>query len=108
MCRAQDVQPAIEVDAAIGAKGLHHGLLAGFGMVDMVDDHIAVGQHGVDVAAAALVVGAEVALVIAPHRAEVLPVVFRMDEDGVILCSVVVEHGFQYLILDTQTTAAVT
>ena len=35
-------------------------------MVDMVDDHIAVGQHGVDVAAAALVVGAEVALVIAP------------------------------------------
>ena len=100
LCRAQDVQPAIEVDAAIGAEGLHHGLLAGFGMVDMVDDHIAVGQHGVDVAAAALVVGAEVALVIAPHRAEALPVVFRMDEDGVILGGVVVEHRFQHLILD--------
>ena len=100
LCRAQDVQPAIEVDAAIGAEGLHHGLLAGFGMVDMVDDHIAVGQHGVDVAAAALVVGAEVALVIAPHRAEALPVVFRMDEDGVILGGVVVQHRFQHLILD--------
>lgn len=69
-------------------------------MVDMVDDHIAVGQHGVDVAAAALVVGAEVALVIAPHRAEALPVVFRMDEDGIILCGVVVQHRFQHLILD--------
>ena len=69
-------------------------------MVDMVDDHIAVGQHGVDVAAAALVVGAEVALIVAPHRAEALPVVFRMDEDRVILCGVVVEHRFQHLILD--------
>ena len=98
--RAEDVQTAIEVDAAIGAEGLHHGLLAGFGVVDMVDDDVTVGQHPVDVAVAALVVGAEVALVVRAHGAQALPVVLGVDKDGVVLSGVIVQHRLQHLIGD--------
>ena len=42
---AEHIQAAIGVDGAVGAEGFHHGLLAGFGVVDMVDDHIAGCKH---------------------------------------------------------------
>ena len=96
---AEDVQPPVQIHIAAGAEGLHHGLLARLGVVDMVDDHIAVRQHGVDIAAAALVVGAEVPLVVRAHRAQALPVVLRVDEDGVILGGMEVQHRFQHLVL---------
>ena len=97
--RAEDVQTAVEVHIAAGAEGLHHRLLAGLGVIHMVDDHVAVGQHGVDVAAAAFIVGAEIALVVRAHGAQALPVVLRMDEDGVVLGGVEIQHRLQHLIL---------
>ena len=96
--RAEDIQAAIQVDVAAGAEGLHHGLLAGFGVVNVVDDDVALAQHGVDIAGTALVVGAEVALVVGTDRAKALPVILGVNEDGVVLGGVVVEDGFQYLI----------
>ena len=53
-------------------------------MVDTVDDNIALCQHGIDVAVAARIVGTEVALVIGTHGAQALPVVLRVDKDGVV------------------------
>ena len=41
--RAEHIQPPISINGAIGAEGLHHSLLAGLGVVHMVDDHIAPG-----------------------------------------------------------------
>ena len=97
---AEHIQAAIGVDGAVGAEGFHHGLLAGFGVVNMVDHHIAPRQHCVDVSGAAFVVGAKVPLVIGSHRAQAFPVVLRMDENRVILGDMVVQHGFQHFILD--------
>ena len=99
LCRAEHVQASVGVNGAVGAEGLHHGLLAGFGVVHMVDDDIAGSQHGINVAGAALVMGAEVALVVGPHRTQADPVVLRVDKYRVILGGVVVQHGFQYLVL---------
>ena len=61
---AEHVQPPISVNGTIGAEGFHHGLLAGLGVVNMVDHHIAPRQHCVDVSGAALIVGTQVALVV--------------------------------------------
>ena len=97
--RAEDVQPPVQVHITAGAERFHHRLLARLGVVNVVDDHITVGQHGVDVARTALVMSAEVALVVRTHWAQALPVVLRMDEDGVILCGVEIQHRFQNLIL---------
>ncbi len=95
----EHIQAAVCINGAIGAEGLHHGLLTGFGVVNMVDDDIAVVQHRVDVAVAALIVGAEIALVVGSHGAEALPVLFRMDEDWVILGGVIIQYRFQHFIL---------
>ena len=95
---AEHIQPPIGINGAVGAEGLHHGLLAGFGVVHMVDDHIAGCKHCVDIAVSAFVMGAEVAFVVGSHRAQTGPVVLRMHQNGVVLGSVIVQHCFQNLI----------
>ena len=65
----------------------------------MVNDHIAPGQHGVDIAVAACIMGAEVALVVGAHEGKAFPVILRVHKDGVILCGVEIQHGFQHLVV---------
>ena len=95
---AEHVQPPISVNGTIGAEGFHHGLLAGLGVVNMVDHHIAPRQHCVDVSGAALIVGTQVALVVGPYRAQSLPVVLRVHQNRVVLGGVEVQHRLQYLV----------
>ena len=98
--RAEHVQTAVGVDAAIGSEGLHHGLLAGAGMVNAVDHDVARAEHLVDVAAAALVVRAQIALIIRAHRRKALPVVLGVYEDGVVLGFGEVEKRLEHLVFD--------
>ena len=65
----------------------------------MVDDHIAPGQHSVDITVAAFIMSAEVALIVGTHGGKALPVVLRMHKDRIILCCVEIQHGFQHLII---------
>ena len=97
--RAEHIQPPISINGAIGAEGLHHSLLAGLGVVHMVNDHIAPGQHSVDIAVAAFIMSAEVALVVGAHGGKAFPVILRMHKDRIILCGVEIQHGFQHLII---------
>ena len=96
--RAEHIQPPIGINGAVGAEGLHHGLLAGFCVVNMVNDHIAGRQYSIDIAGTALIVGAEVALVVRTHRAQTDPVIFWMHQNGVILGGVIIQHCFQDFI----------
>ena len=96
--RAEHIQASIGVNRAIGAEGLHHCLLAGFGMVYMIDHDITACQNSFDIAGAALIMGAEVALVVCPHRTQAFPVLLRVDKHRVILGGVVVQNRFQHLI----------
>ena len=97
--RAEHIQPSVSINGAIGAEGFHHGLLAGLGVVHMVDDHITPGQHSVDIAAAAFIMSAEVALVVGTHGGKAFPVILRVHKDRIILCGVEIQHGFQHLII---------
>ena len=96
---AEHIQPPIGINGAVGTEGLHHGLLAGLGVVHMVNDYIAGRQYSIDIAGTTLIVGAEVAFVVGSHRAQTGPVVLRMHQNGVVLGSVIVQHCFQNLIL---------
>ena len=93
-----DVQAAVVVDLGIGAEGLHHGLLAGLGVVDVVDDLVAACQHRVHVAVAAGVARAQVAPVVRPDRTERAPVVLRVHQNLVVLGCMDVEHRLEHLI----------
>ena len=97
--RAEHIQPPISINGTIGAEGLHHGLLTGLGVVHMVDDHIAPGQHSVDITVAAFIMCAEVALVVGAHGSKAFPVILRVHKDRIILCGVEIQHGFQHLII---------
>ena len=66
----------------------------------VVDDDIAPRQHRLNIARPALIVGAQVALVVGPDRCQRLPVFLRVDKDGVVQCRVVVQHSGQDLIPD--------
>ena len=61
---AEHIQPPIGINGAVGAEGFHHGLLAGLGVVNVVNDYIAGCKHCIDIAGTALIVGAEVAFVV--------------------------------------------
>ena len=97
--RAEHIQPAVSINGAIGTEGLHHGLLAGLGVVHMVDDHITPGQHSVDITVAAFIMSAEVALIVGTHGGKAFPVVLRVHKDGVILCGVEIQNSFQHLVV---------
>ena len=51
---AEHIQPPIGINGAVGAEGLHHGLLAGLGVVNVVNDYIAGRKHCVDVTGSCL------------------------------------------------------
>ena len=68
-------------------------------MVHAVDNDIAVREDRIDIAVAALVVRAQVALVIRADRRKALPVVLRMHEHRIVLCGVEIEHRLEHLVL---------
>ena len=56
-------------------------------------------QHVLNVAVGALLVADEVALHVRPLLVELLPVVLRVDDDGVIQRGVEIQHRLQHLVL---------
>ena len=94
-----DVQAAVVVDLSVSAESLHHGLLAGLGVVDAIHDLVAAGQHRVHVPVAADVARAQVAPVVRPDRTERAPVLLRMHENCVILGRAEVKQRLKHLIL---------
>ena len=40
------MQPPVGVQLGVGAEGLHHGLVAGLGVISMLHHQVAIGQHG--------------------------------------------------------------
>ena len=93
------MEAAVGIQFRIGAEGLHHGLLAGAGAVGSGKSDIAVRHDGVHIAAAAFLMGAEVAFVVRSHRAGSLPILLRVDENGGIHGGVNVQHRLKHLIL---------
>ena len=88
-----DRQAAVGVHLAPGAEGLHHRLLAGLGVVGLLDDPAGPGERLFDVPLPAAAGGGEVAAVVRPDRAEAVPALLRMDEGGVVHRRVEVEDG---------------
>ena len=83
--RADDRQASEHILIRIGPEGFHHGLLHLLGVVRPVDDDVRRSQRPFDVAPVFFGLGHEVALVVAADVDDGIPVLFRMDDDGVIL-----------------------
>ena len=94
------MQPAVAVHLGVGAEGLHHRLAEGAGVVGAVQHDVAVGQHGLHVAVAVHLAGHQVAAVVAAHRAGRVPVLLRVDQDGVVLGGAEIQHRLQHLVFD--------
>ena len=92
------MEPAIGVHLRIGAEGLHHGLLAGFGVIGPLYHDITLGEHLVHIPVLAALAGAQVAAVVRPHRAQGPPVLLRVDQDHVVLGGVVVQYRLEDLV----------
>ena len=97
---AEHVQASIGVDRAVSAEGLHHSLLAGLGVIDMVDHNIALPQYFLDISLSRFVMGAQISLIVRPDRNKTLPVVLRMHQDPVVLRLPEIKERFQDLVLD--------
>ena len=95
-----DVEPPVAVQLGVGAEGLHHGLVESLGVVGAVQHDVAAGQDGVHVAVPAGAAGHQVAAVVAPHRAGGIPVLLRVDQDGVVLGGVHIQHRLQHPVSD--------
>ena len=93
------MEPPVGVHLGVGAEGLHHGLVAGGGVVDVVDDIVAVGQHLVHVPVRAHLAGAQVALVVGSHRAERAPVVLGVHQNRAVQGLMGIQHRLQHLVL---------
>ena len=92
------VEAAVGIHLRVGAEGLHHGLVAGLGVVHPVHHTGAAGQDLVHIAVGAGLAGAQVAVVVRPHRAQGAPAVLGVDEDGTVQGLVGVQDGLQHLI----------
>ena len=93
------MQPPVGVQLGVGAEGLHHGLVAGLGVIGVLHHHIAVRQHLLHVAVGIRAGGAEVAAVVRPHGAEGLPALLRVHQHRAVQRFVNVQHRGQHLIL---------
>ena len=93
------MEPPVGVHLGIGAEGLHHGLVAGGGVVDVVNDVVTVGQNTVHVSVRAHLTGAQVALVVRANRAQRAPVVLGVHQNGAVQGLVGVQYRLQHLVL---------
>ena len=96
---AGHLQPAEGVQPGKGAEGLHHGLVVGQSVVNLVDDDVAAGQLGLHVPRLVDAAGAEIALVVGAHVAEGLEVLLGVDQNGVVQSLGEVQQGSEHLIL---------
>ena len=92
------MQTSVAVHLAIRAEGLHHGLVVGLRVIGPFHHDVAVGKHRLDVAAAVVAAGNEVALVVATEVLEHVPVVFGVHQDGVVLGRAEVQNGLEHLV----------
>ena len=92
------MEPPVAVHLAVGAEGLHHGLVKGLGVIGMLQHNVAVRHYGVHIAAGGYLAGNQIPLVVAAHRAGGIPVLLGMHQGGVILGGAIVQHGGQQLI----------
>ena len=83
--RADDRQASEHILIRIGPEGFHHGLLHLLGVVRPIDDDVRRSQRSFNVAPVFFRPCHEVALVVAADVDDGIPVLFRMDDDGVIL-----------------------
>ena len=91
----QHPQATVAVQRGVGAEGLHHGLIAGGGVVGAIQHDVAVRQHRVHIAVAAHLAGHQIAPVVAAHVAGREPVLLGMHQHRVVLGGVGVQHGGQ-------------
>ena len=77
---AYHVQSPVGIDAAVGAEGLHHGLLGRQGVIGPLHGHRTVCQHLLHIPFFRTAAGAEISLVVGSYRAEGLPVLLRVDQ----------------------------
>ena len=92
------MQAPVAVELGVGAEGLHHCLVVGLGVVGAFHNHIAIGQHGLDVAAFVGRGAHEVARIVAAQIAQHAPVVFGMHEHRVVFGGAEVQNGFEYVV----------
>ena len=93
------MKPAVPVHFRVGAEGLHHGLIHGLQMVGVLDHMVTFGEHGLHVPVLLVAVGAEVSLIVSAYRTGGIPAVLRVDQNGIVQGTVVVQHRLQHLIL---------
>ena len=98
LCGADDVQSAVSVHLGISTEGFHHGLLYGFCVVSIFHNNITFRNDFIHIAMFFQTACAQIALVIRAYGAKCLPVIFRMHQNGIILCLVEIQHRFQHII----------
>ena len=94
-----NMEPPIGVHLGIGAEGLHHSLVAGGGVVDMVNDIVTLGQNVIHVSVRAHLAGAQVALVVRANRAQRAPVFLGVHQNRAVQGLVGVQYRLQHLVL---------
>ena len=94
------MEPPEGVQLRVGAEGLHHGLLAGLGVVHMVDDPVAVRKDRLHVTPGLAACGAEVSPVVGAHGKGRHPVVLGVHQDLAVLGGAEVQHRLQHLVFD--------
>ena len=95
---ADNVQSPVVIHIGVGAEGLHHGLLVGFGPVHLVHHHVAVRQHPVHISHLIPGGGTEISFVVRSHRTESLPVFLRMYQNLPVQGFVGIQNRLQHLI----------
>ena len=98
--RGDHMQPAVAVQLRIGAEGLHHGLAEGLGVVGTIQHDLAVRKDGFHVAVRVDIAGHQVATAVASHGTGRVPVLLRVNQDGVILGRAEIQHRLQHLVGD--------
>ena len=93
------VQPAVAVQLGERAERLHHGLVIGLRVVGALQHHVAIGQHGLDVAAGVGGGAHQVARIVAAQVAQHMPVVFGVHQHEVVLSGAEIQDGLQHVVL---------
>ena len=93
------MQSSVAVDLRICTERFHHRLLTGFHMIRMIHDLVTIRQHCIYISVRRHFAGTEIPLIICSHRAQRLPVFFRVHQDQIVLCFPEIQHRLQHLIL---------
>ena len=92
------MQTAITIEVCVGGKGFHHGLIIGFGVVSTLQNNVAFCHDAFHVAVNLICAGNHIPLGISADFAGREPVIFRMDQNGIVFRSTEVKNCLQNLI----------